>query len=30
MPKGFYIDPEIKFDVEQLQSALAEVDSRVA
>lgn len=30
MPKGFYIDPDIKFDVEKLQSALAEVDTRVA
>jgi len=30
MPKGFYIDPDIKFDVAKLQSALAEVDSKVA
>ena len=30
MPKGFYIDPEIKFDVAKMQEALKEVDSRVA
>ncbi len=30
MPKGFYVDPDIKFDVAKLQSALAEVDSKVA
>ena len=30
MPKGFYRDPELKFDVAQMQSALKEVDSRVA
>ena len=30
MPKGFYIDPDIKFDIEKLRSALKEVDSRVA
>ena len=30
MPKGFYRDPELKFDVVQMQSALKEVDSRVA
>ena len=30
MPKGFYKDPELKFDVAQMQSALKEVDSRVA
>ena len=30
MPKGFYRDPELKFDIAQMQSALAEVDSRVA
>ena len=29
-PKGFYQDPEISFDIEKLQSALKEVDSRVA
>tara|TARA_B100001248_G_C27395438_1_gene465223 strand:+ start:3785 stop:4378 length:594 start_codon:yes stop_codon:yes gene_type:complete len=30
MPKGFYIDPEITFDVAKMQEALKEVDSRVA
>ena len=30
MPKGFYRDPSLKFDVGQMQSALKEVDSRVA
>ena len=30
MPKGFYIDPDIKFDITKLRSALKEVDSRVA
>ena len=30
MPKGFYRDPTLKFDVGQMQSALKEVDSRVA
>jgi len=30
MPKGFYKDPTLKFDVAQMQSALKEVDSRVA
>lgn len=30
MPKGFYVDPDIKFEVAKLQSALAEVDSKVA
>ena len=30
MPKGFYRDPTLKFDVAKMQSALAEVDSRVA
>ena len=29
-PKGFYTDPEIKFDVPKMQQALKEVDSRVA
>ena len=29
-PKGFYQDPDIYFDIKKLQSALAEVDSRVA
>ena len=29
-PKGFYTDPEIKFDVSKMQQALKEVDSRVA
>ena len=30
MPKGFYKDPALSFDVAKMQSALAEVDSRVA
>ena len=30
MLKGFYRDPTLKFDVGQMQSALKEVDSRVA
>ena len=30
MPKGFYKDPELKFDLNKMQSALKEVDSRVA
>ena len=30
MPKGFYRDPTLKFDVTKMQSALSEVDSRVA
>lgn len=30
MPKGFYKDPAIKFDVAKMQQALKEVDSRVA
>ena len=30
MPKGFYTDPEITFDVAKMQEALKEVDSRVA
>ena len=30
MPKGFYRDPTLKFDVGQMQSALKVVDSRVA
>ena len=30
MPKGFYKDPELKFDLDKMQSALKEVDSRVA
>ena len=30
MPKGFYIDPDLQFDIKKLQSALKEVDSRVA
>ena len=30
MPKGFYIDPAITFDVAKMQEALKEVDSRVA
>jgi hypothetical protein len=30
MLKGFYRDPTLKFDVAKMQSALAEVDSRVA
>lgn len=30
MPKGFYKDPELKFDVDKMQSALKDVDSRVA
>ena len=29
-PKGFYQDPDMLFDVKKMQSALAEVDSRVA
>ena len=30
MPKGFYRDPELKFDLDKMQSALKDVDSRVA
>ncbi len=30
MPKGFYLDSALRFDVDQLQTALAAVDSRVA
>ena len=30
MPKGFYIDPELKFDIKKLRKALKEVDSMVA
>ena len=30
MFKGFYRDPTLKFDVDKMQSALKEVDSRVA
>lgn len=30
MPKGFYKDPELKFDLGKMQSALQDVDSRVA
>ena len=30
MPKGFYKDPDLKFDIKKMQSALKEVDSRVA
>ena len=30
MPKGFYTDPEITFNVAKMQEALKEVDSRVA
>ncbi|MBR20012.1 MAG: peptide-aspartate beta-dioxygenase [Euryarchaeota archaeon] len=30
MPKGFYVDPDLKFDINKMQSALKEVDSRVA
>ena len=30
MPKGFYRDPELKFDLDKMQQALKEVDSRVA
>lgn len=30
MPKGFYKDPELKFDLDKMQSALQDVDSRVA
>ena len=30
MPKGFYKDPELKFDLVKMQSALQDVDSRVA
>ena len=30
MPKGFYKDPELKFDLDKMQSALKDVDSRVA
>ena len=30
MPKGFYTDPDIQFDITKLQSSLEEVDSRVA
>ena len=30
MPKGFYRDPELKFDLDKMQQALKDVDSRVA
>ena len=30
MPKGFYKDPELKFDLDKMQSALKDVDSREA
>ena len=30
MPKGFYRVPDIQFDLEKMQQALHEVDSRVA
>ena len=30
MPKGFYKDLELKFDLDKMQSALKDVDSRVA
>ena len=30
MPKGFYRDPELKFDLDKMQSSLKEVYSRVA
>ena len=30
MPKGFYKDPVLKFDLDKMQSALKDVDSRVA
>ena len=30
MPKGFYKDPELKFDLDKMQSALKDVDSRMA
>tara|TARA_B100001113_G_C21057892_1_gene599819 strand:- start:679 stop:1272 length:594 start_codon:yes stop_codon:yes gene_type:complete len=30
MPKGFYKDPDLNFDIKKMQSALKEVDSRVA
>ena len=30
MPKGFYRDPELKFDLDKMQEALKDVDSRVA
>ena len=30
MPKGFYRDPTLKFDVAKMQSTLAEVDNKVA
>ena len=30
MPKGFYKDPELKLDLDKMQSALKDVDSRVA
>jgi hypothetical protein len=29
-PKGFYQDPDLRFDIDKLRTALAEVDSRVA
>lgn len=29
-PKGFYQDPDLRFDIDRLRTALAEVDSRVA
>ena len=29
MPKGFYKDPDISFDIKKLQEAVKEVDSRV-
>jgi len=30
MPKGFYRVPDVQFDLQQMQEALQEVDSRVA
>ena len=30
MPTGFYRDPELKFDLDKMQEALKDVDSRVA
>ena len=29
-PKGFYQDPDLRFDIDKLRTALTEVDSRVA
>lgn len=29
-PKGFYQDPDLRFDIDRLRTALTEVDSRVA